>query len=229
MADLTIICPTYGRARNARRLALAFAETCTADTRLVFACNENDPELSRYYTVLNGIGSVITVEQGRRGMCDALASAYELLEVSLGFAVGFMGDDHLPRTVGWDQAYIDALVELGTGFVYGADGYQNAAMATQVAMTSNIPEALGYMTPPGFIHLCVDVVWTDTGNALGKLTYLPDVLIEHMHPLAGKGKDDSNYAAVNSGAVASNDAAEYRRYNESGDFDRDVAKLKALL
>jgi len=139
-----------------------------------------------------------------------------------------MGDDHRARTRGWDNDYLEALETLGTGFVYGNDLFQYEAIPTQVAMTTNIPRALGYMVPPGFQHLCVDVVWKDWGMALNRLTYLPETVVEHMHPLAGKGKDDVNYKEVNSHLVANADIAEYARYNDSGEFGGDVARLKAL-
>lgn len=228
MAELTVICPTMGRPKNARRLALAFRETCTADTRLVFAVNDNDTQLSRYYAVLNGIGSVMTVTPGRRGMCDALNFAYENLEHELGFAVGFMGDDHLPRSTAWDSQLLEAL-HAGSLFAYGNDLLQGEAMATEWVQQTRAARALGFMVPPGFQHLCVDLVVRDWGRALGSITYLEETVVEHLHPLAGKAVDDNHYKAVNSSAVANHDAAEYHRYNDSGDFAADVEKLRALL
>lgn len=161
-------------------------------------------------------------------MVDALHHCYQAFEPQLGFAVGFMGDDHRPRTKGWDRQYVEALEDMGTGITYGNDLFQGEAMCTQVAMTSDIPKALGYMTPLGFQHLCVDVVWKDWGVEIDRLRYLPDTVVEHMHPLAGKGKEDGNYAAVNSTAMARNDNDYYRVYHDTL-FEEDVRKLKCLL
>ena len=36
------------------------------------------------------------------------------------------------------------------------------------------------------------------GSDLGRLKYLPDVIIEHMHPDAGKGIRDAGYDECNS-------------------------------
>src|SRR5678816_3733039 len=96
-------------------------------------------------------------------------------------------------------------------------------------MTSDIPRALGYMCPPEFDHLCVDVVWNDWGKTLDRIKYLDDVIIEHMHYLAGKSQMDSGYAQVNSGQMAAHDSAAYRDYHDSGKFQEDVDKLMALL
>lgn len=227
--ELTILVPSHGRPKNAVQLYESFRETCQLDTKLVIVVDEDDLTLPIYWKMLNGFGQVVTVPKGRRGMVDALQAAYVLLQDQLGFSVGFMGDDHRPRTPGWDAAYVASLRELGTGITYGDDLFQHAAMCTQVAMTSDIPKALGYMTPLGFQHLCVDVVWRDWGIALDRLRYLPDVVVEHMHPLAGKSKNDAGYAAVNNHEIANHDNAYYREYHDSERFDRDVEKLKELL
>jgi hypothetical protein len=163
-------------------------------------------------------------------MVAALQRGFEGFGDHLGYAVGFMGDDHLPRTVGWDTAYLEALRGMGTGFVYGNDLFQGEAIATQVAMTTDIPLALGYMCPPEFDHLCVDVVWQDWGKAIDKLEYLGEVVVEHMHYLAGKAKVDEGYGAVNNSTVSGHDIAAYNHYNSpEGNFERDVALLKKLI
>lgn len=229
MSDLTILVPSYDRPRAARELARTFQDTCTADTKLVFVCNSDDSKLGQYFTMLNGIGRVLEVPSGRRGMCDSLHAAFSHLKDDLGFAVGFMGDDHRPRTIGWDAAYLNVLYNLGTGFVYGNDLLQGELIPTQVAMTSDIPQTLGYMVPREFQHLFVDNVWKDWGRGIGKLVYLDDVVVEHLHPLAGKAKSDKNYRAVNSGPVAHADGASYAAYHSSGRLNDDIARLKLLL
>src|SRR5678810_656567 len=155
-AELTILTPSRGRPRNAAKMYEAFRETCTADTKLVILVDEDDPTLSVYYTMLNGVGQVNVVKPSKRGMVEALHQGYVAFEPYIGFAVGFLGDDHLPRTVGWDTKYLETLHELGTGFVYGDDLLQGEAIATEIAMTADIPKTLGYICPPEFDHLCVD-------------------------------------------------------------------------
>jgi hypothetical protein len=180
--------------------------------------DSDDPTLPIYYTLLNGIGQVVVVEPGRRGMVAALQAGFEVFKGQLGFAVGFMGDDHRPRTVGWDTNYLNTLRELRTGLVYGNDLFQFENIPTQVAMTTDIPEKLGYLCPPEFDHLCVDVVWKDWGQAIERLRYLKDTVVEHVHYLPGKSSFDKTYAVV-----------AYQNYNHSGRFEADVAKLKELV
>lgn len=230
MAELTVLCPSRSRPKNALQMYEAFRDTCTADTKLIIIVDADDPSLNTYYTLLNGIGQVLVVEPGRPGMVAALQSGYDSFKDYVGYAVGFMGDDHRVRTVGWDTSYLDTLREMGTGFVYGNDLFQYHAIPTQIAMTSDIPKKLGYMCPPEFDHLCVDVVWGDWGKAIDRLVYLPEVVVEHMHYLAGKSRQDKTYNVVNSGQMAAHDSVAYQNYMaDETRFEADVKKLKTLI
>lgn len=237
MADLVVIVPSRGRPEAAEELAANFADTCTADTVLCFAIDADDPRLPGYKGVVQVaqargqlVGEVTVT--GGRNMVDALnhTAAWMVKPENAHppFAVGFMGDDHRPRTVGWDAAYLEALRGLGTGIVYGNDLLQGPRIPTQVAMTSDIVRALGYMAPPEFTHLWVDNFWLELGTALGRLRYLPDVVVEHMHPLAGKGDWDDGYRRVNSPAVASHDQAAFDTYMRTR-FAGDLAKVQAAI
>jgi hypothetical protein len=141
-------------------------------------------------------------------------------------AVGFMGDDHRPRTRGWNTMLCDALAPVG--IAYGNDLLQGEKMATAVVMTANIVATLGYMVPPSLEHLCADLVWCEWGRALGVLSYLDNVVIEHMHPANGKAITDVGYQMANSPAQVKRDADAYYAYM-AGDFHTDVAKLKELI
>jgi len=162
-------------------------------------------------------------------MVDPLNRAFEELEFEFGFAVGFMGDDHLPKTRGWDEKYLEELDILGTGIVYGDDKLQGKNIPTQMAMTVDIPRELGYMCPPQFQHLWVDCVWRDWGEGISRLSYLETVVVEHLHPLAGKAKNDRGYRAVNSASIGKQDQAAYHEYRDGGGLQTDLDKLRSLL
>lgn len=232
MADLVVIVPSRGRPQAAYELADAFQATATADTKLVFAVDHDDPSFAAYEEASN----TATVQIGEPGngqpssMVKAL-NAYALHEALADdppFAIGFMGDDHRPRTVGWDKEYLDALRELGTGIVYGNDLYQGQKLPTQCAMTADIVRSLRQMCPPALRHMYVDNYWLDLGIAADCLTYLPDVVIEHMHPIVGKADWDAGYRRVNDRQVYDTDAVAYGEYEASGRFAADVAKVLAL-
>lgn len=234
MADLVVIVPSRGRPTAAAELQTAFAETCTADTFLLFAVNDDDPTLEGAvvgefgYWSLGGSTSGVSFVPAKT-MVEALnrAAGFVADLDEPPFAIGFMGDDHRPRTQGWDKEYLDALRELGTGIVYGDDKLQGANLPTQCAMTADIVRALGFMAPPVLRHMYVDNFWLDLGTAVDRLFYLPDVVVEHMHPIAGKAEWDEGHKRVNATEVYDADAAAYAEYQRT-QFAADVAKVKAL-
>lgn len=226
MTGLVVVVPSRGRPEAAVSLAQAFARTCTAaDTRLVFSVDTDDP--SDYSPLIrNGF---VDVAYGVNGsMVEALNRiASETAETWDAFAVGFMGDDHRPRTKGWDAAYLDALRELGTGIVYGNDLLQREKLPTQCALTADIVRALTHMAPPTLTHLYVDNYWRALGEQAGCIRYLPDVVVEHLHPVAGKAKWDEGYRRVNDRGMYTKDAAAFAAYTQSH-LSGDVAKVQAL-
>lgn len=226
MADLVVIVPSRGRPQAARHLVDTFADTCTADTVLVFAVDRDDPTHGDY---VSATGGACLTTQPSGTMVTALNFA-ALAQVSSGappFAVGFMGDDHRPRTKGWDADYLDALRELGTGIVYGDDLYQGEKLPTQCAMTADIIRALGYMAPPTLTHMYVDNFWMDLGLEADCIFYLPEVVVEHVHPVAGKADWDEGHRRVNAREIFDADALAYGEYHRDR-FPADVAKVRAL-
>jgi hypothetical protein len=230
MADLVVIVPSRGRPRAAVELAESFRDTCETNTCPVFAIDSDDPAAPGYNDVVQlGLASVLICES--TSMVDALnrrARGFAELEKELRpAAIGFMGDDHRPRTKGWDRAYLDAL-DAKPGIVYGNDLIQGANLPTQCAISVEVVRALGHMAPPVLTHLYVDNYWRDLGRAAGCLTYLPDVIIEHLHPLVGKAAMDEGYRRVNAPQMYQRDQAAYAAYMaEHG--DRDFAAVRTAL
>lgn len=230
MADLVVIVPSRDRPQAAHELVKAFDETCALDTQIVFAIDKRDvegiyeyPNYARAITRWSESSTMVEALNIQSG--ELVASEMEF--VAPPFAIGFMGDDHRPRTAGWDKEYLDALRELGTGIVYGDDLYQGEKLPTQCAMTADIVRSLGYMAPPSLRHMYVDNFWLDLGRNADCLYYLPDVVIEHMHPIADKGEWDEGYERVNAREVYDNDAAAYEAYGRN-QFATDLAKVRAL-
>jgi hypothetical protein len=229
VTDLVVIVPSRGRPGAARELVEAFAATRTV-AHLVFAIDDDDPTGPEYYRQFGGPDSTVDTGSAPSTMVRAL-NASAIARASAAnppFAFGFMGDDHRPRTVGWDARYLEALRELGTGIVYGDDLLQGERIPTQVAMTSDIVRSLGWMAPPVLTHLYVDNFWRDLGVAAGCIRYLPDVVVEHMHPIAGKADWDEGHQRVNAPEMYHADRAAYGRFIEAGGLTAAVETVKAL-
>lgn len=206
---LVVIVPSRGRPDSARELAQTFHRTCTADTELVFAVDEDDPELDGYRSMLG----VLTLARPNRSMVEALnrVAAEVLGRRDPPQAIGFMGDDHRPVTRGWDAAYLEALTTL-PGFVYGDDRVQGVNLPTQVAISTPVVQALGHMAPPVLRHMYVDNYWLTLGRSSGCITYLPRVVVEHLHPVAGTAEWDDGYRRVNAREVYEQDRTAIEAY-----------------
>ena len=70
----------------------------------------------------------------------------------------------------------------------------------------------------------IDDFWKTLGEHLGTLVYLSDVVLEHMHPNAGKAPMDDGYRAVNSRIAYRTGAAAFREYMHTR-FAGDMEKL----
>ncbi len=202
MADLLVIVPSRGRPHNIARLVEGWSTAESA--HLLVAVDDDDPTRAEYDAPW-----LITGPRRRLGptlnrLAVKYAPSYRM--------IGFMGDDHLPRTLGWDTAVRSALDEMGTGIVYGDDLLQHERLPTAVFMTSDIVEALGYMSPPDQVHLFLDDFWLALGRQARCIRYLPDVVIEHLHPFAHKAPMDERYRSVNNTEMVAADKAAWEDY-----------------
>lgn len=222
-SDMIVIVPSRGRPASLEPLAQAWSDT-KATAELLIAVDDDDPTLDQYQDESERLALMLSVAPRLR-MVGTL-NLHAVGEAWSYDAVGFMGDDHRPRTVGWDHRFAETLSG-GAGIVYGNDLLQGEKMATAVMMTSDIIETLGYMAPPTFTHLCVDLVWKDWGVGMGRITYLDDVVIEHVHPANGKANLDATYEEVNSSEMVTADSQAYYDYRDN-QLQADLEKLRRL-
>lgn len=226
MPDLVVVVPSRGRPERCAELVQACVKTCTASTVLLVALDTDDPRAPEYAAPA---GSTVFFHYGEPGghVGAINQAAARALADFQPFAIAKLDDDHRPRTVGWDARYLDALRDLGTGIVYGNDLLQGARLPTAPAMTADIVRALGHVAPPVLRHLYCDDYWRDLGQAAACLRYLPDVVVEHMHPAAGKAAWDDGYARANASERYEQDGAAYEAYKATR-LPADVAKVRDL-
>jgi hypothetical protein len=224
---LAVIVPTRGRPQNAVRLQQAFADTESLNTALIFVVDADDPELPGYWEAA-GDRRIrhLTVHDGEggTGMVAALNWAAGRLAGEY-TALGFMGDDHLPRTPRWDAHVLGALNSSEPRIVYGDDLLQGEALPTAAFMPSRLVRVLGFMAPPTLRHLYADNFWLELGQSLGTLRYLPDVVIEHVHPAAGKTAMDERYAAVNAPGADAADRFAWRVFRDGDGFAAALSRV----
>lgn len=201
---LTVV-PSRGRPAAIGELLTLIDETRGGATDLLIAVDHDDPTLPAYQALTLPWWASLTVITPRLRLLPTLnlvASTVDGYE-----ALGFMGDDHRPRTPGWD-VYLAGALRANPGVAYGNDLLQGAALATAAWLSYDIIRVLGFMAPPALTHLYADNFWLDLGHETS-LTYLDDVIIEHMHPSVGKGTWDDGYHEVNSAQMDTADRLAY--------------------
>jgi len=223
---MCVVVPSRGRPENAERLAQAFKDT-GAEADLYIVIDNDDPKWNEYAKSENY--KKLPADNKTGGCAKSLnTGAVLLLDITkypLYDYFVFMGDDHLPRTPGWDKAFIQALGH-NTGIVYGDDLLQGANLPTAYGMSRDLVNELRGMTFPGCIHLFFDNFVKQLGLDLEYLKYLPDVIIEHIHPVAGKVAMDEGYERVNSPKIFDQDLLTLQKYLSDMEYASLIRKFR---
>ena len=144
----------------------------------------------------------------------------------------FMGDDVKVATKGWDVMLTEPLKDK-IGISYGNDLLQGANLPNTIMVNSEFIKTLGFMAPPFIDHFYIDNFYRDTGYVLKILHYFADVILEHMHPAAGKAEIDDTYRSTN-GLPGINieglqlDGFKYDMYQKAF-WSRDLQKIEELI
>lgn len=240
-SPLAMIVPSRSRPHNIAPLIDAWLDTdgfAAAD--LVVAIDVDDPTFDDYQRELvaaaqrvGGRGRLVShtfpKHQQLVPKLNSVATLYATY-MSGHHLLGFAGDDHLPRTSGWSRRFVDAFfVDETLGIAYPDDGYQGEKLASSWVMSSDIVRELGRMVPAGVEHLYCDNSIMDVGREAECLRYMPEIVIEHVNPYAGKGELDEQYARVNSSEQYRRDRPAYKRWKRDGGLASDAEQVRALI
>lgn len=227
MTDLLVLCPTRGRPAAAREAHESFRATVTREgSEIMFVVDDDDPELTTY--LAEGYASLHQPPPGNMVIALNTAALWAIDHLSPKY-IGFVGDDHRFRTKGWDQAFVDLLDQRGGGFVYGNDRFwPNGEIPTQIVMSASIVSALGWMGLPGCTHLFIDNAWRHLGEETKSIFYMPDVVIEHMHPAGGKAAWDEGHLRVNTPEMYGHDGRVFEQWVASSAAE-DVERVRSAL
>lgn len=220
-ATMAVVVPSRGRPENIKQMQESFIDTFTTSPLWV-VCDDDDPALPEYQAIADNL---MVFPRETKGMARPLNLGVQKLIKEHQFThFAFLGDDHRPRTIRWDQMWIDILQDRG-GLVYGDDLFQHENLPTAVGMEGIIAIELDGMVPDGFIHLYLDNFWKQLGEDIDRLMYLPDCIIEHMHPLIGKAEVDEGYIRVNDPQIYEADRIRFSEYMASTIYRDLVEKL----
>lgn len=198
--------------------------TATDEPTFVVAVDADDPELSGYHTLFDPIVDLVVLPKriGYTATLNQMAERYQDTHQIL----GAFGDDVIFRTPGWDRILEEALAT--PGIAYGDDLIHGKNHPSAVFMSSTIAKALGWLALPATTHQWADDGWKRLGQETDTLRFMPDVIVEHMHPAVGKGEWDATYEAVFESERARLDYEGFTAWAESG-LATDAAKVRAVL
>jgi hypothetical protein len=234
--ELLIIIPTRGRPENAARVIEAWEATNAFEVAsLLFAIDEDDPHKDEYLETILPTGPAapyrhdkVALTMRERVPMAPRTNLEAALFADQFYALGSAGDDHLPETPGWAHTYLAELKALGSGIVYGDDGFQHASLCTEWAMTSDIVRKLdGRLIPAPVDHLYADNSVMELGKVSGMIRYLPHVKITHMHPAAGRAQGDEGYDRVNARTQYAADGEKFKTWRRT-QLPADISAVRAL-
>ncbi len=228
---ILILCPSRGRPQGVRELVETWRNTKSGLSDFLLLLDADDEKLGEYlddYLIINDIIISVNERKGEyRGAVRMFDKGLQLFPNYKYYMI--MGDDCRFRTRNWDRLMVEKIEkEGGWGIVYGNDLHQGESLASLPVISANLIKITGYIAPPSLNHLYIDMVWTKIGREMGKLFYMPEIVIEHLHPDAGKAEMDETYREVIYGGRAEQDTENYKIWLEK-EFPEIINKIKNII
>lgn len=150
--------------------------------------DDDDPQLEAYRAV-SGVNLTVGPRINLSECWNVLARQAQ------GEYLHMSSDDIRFRTPYWD-AIIRRTFEVfpdRIALVYGRDGIHDEKLATHGFISRRWMETVGYFTWGEFPCDFADTWLHDMAEMVGRLVYQPEVLIEHLHPIANKAEWDQTH------------------------------------
>lgn len=178
------ICPTFNRPELCAQMLKSWHNTIGGDNTMVLGLDISDPSLSAYPKDANRVTCKAnsTITEVINSIWASNHDKYDFFHI--------INDDVLFHTPSYDKKMAYILEGYGGGIAYGNDLFQGQALPTFPFISASLCTTLGWLQHPSLNRYCGDTVWASIGKECGCLYYLGEVIIEHLHKLAGKGNTD---------------------------------------
>lgn len=103
---------------------------------------------------------------------------------------GFLADDVVPETGGFDRALV--AVAGNDGMAVPAGG-ETTGGTPHFVLAGSLAREMGWLSLPGLSRLYIDTVWADVARARGTLRYRPEITLAHLHFSNGGALFDRTY------------------------------------
>lgn len=223
MRDLLVITPSRGRPGRLAEMLDAALGLSEAGTDVAVALDDDDP--APYGFLDAAAGPRVLRHRGPRDTLTGWTNRLAREHAGEYGAFASLGDDHVPRTAGWDRLLLGAVAAMGgTGIAYGNDLIWGADLPTAPVVSADVAGALGWLALPCCAHMCIDLAWKDIGAVAG-IRYVPEVTVEHVHWSKVPSRLDETYREAE--ARHERDREAYAAWRAGG-MAADLARVAAL-
>lgn len=217
------ICPSRKRPDRLEKLILSWKLTTSGQSDLLVIVDSDD---SSYDSLIKHYPEVMwEITEPVFGSFLHLINSKAVKYSTEYEYVGFMEDDIVFETVGYESKFINKLKELGsTGIVHARDGIDKRRFISIPVINSYIIRQLGWFAPPCLRSLWADNFWRAMADHLGTYFKFDDLMIRHYHYSKHADIEKDEISAIVDGNY-SIDADNYKKYMEHT-FLSDMEKLK---
>lgn len=103
---------------------------------------------------------------------------------------GFLADDVVPETGGFDRALVIAAGNDGMAVPAGGE---TTGGSPHFVIAGSLARETGWLSLPGLSRLYIDTVWADIARARGTLRFRPEITLAHHHFSNGLALFDRTY------------------------------------
>jgi glycosyltransferase involved in cell wall biosynthesis len=214
--------PTYGRpARCQEALDSIIKAGCKTPGLVVV-----DGDGSDGYADLRlpGGWQLVRLLDKRRGLLATLNYMFESYPNEPWY--GYLNDDFIVHTPGWDEALIVAAGLRGMSNSNDGNWQSGKRMAGGLCFGGDFLRALGWWSPPGLWHCYADDTWEAVARAVDNWKTVSSILIEHRHVFNHKAADDATYRVAYS--KFDQDKEAFEKFKAAGGLTAAIERVRAL-
>jgi hypothetical protein len=167
------------------------------NVELIFGIDEDDPTRDIVYKIANAIPFVKIIDIKNDNKFIGINKIWNLLYPHAeGDILGYIGDDMIFETAGWDAKIIDEftgskLPEDKIKLVHCYDGYRDRdEICVNAFVHTKYTEVIGYLCREEFLINWSDQWLYQTFKAFNRVTWRSDIHIQHNHWVFGQRKRD---------------------------------------
>lgn len=186
---ISLLCPTRGRPWQIRHMLWSATQNCTERFQAVFFVDLDDQataiELQQWREHPRVSIQLVRDTRYAVPMSDMWNHCAQVaLEAQPVWPLLFIDDEASFISSGWDRLLVNELMRQPDGalVVHPDDTIHGSATAGYFATTPAWVEIFGRLTPSVFTYGYADVWVMEVAQAVGRLVYVPEIVIENLAP-----------------------------------------------